>query len=83
MGFIFLDVKDIQQQEQYRRECGSRVLCLDGGGVRGLLQLTILREIERRMKMRIVDLFDWVVGTSTGGIIALALSYGLYMPNKL
>ena len=69
-------MKDLKGQEEYRTVCGSRILCLDGGGVRGLLQMTILREIERQTKMRIVDLFDWVVGTSTGGIISLALSYG-------
>ena len=69
-------VRDMKTHKRYQRECGSRILCLDGGGVRGLLQMTILREIERQMKMRIVDLFDWVVGTSTGGIIALALTYG-------
>ncbi len=69
-------VQDLKAHQQYRKVCGSRILCLDGGGVRGLLQMTILREIERQMKMSIVDLFDWVVGTSTGGIIALALTYG-------
>lgn len=70
-------VKKMITHETYRRKCGSRILCLDGGGVRGLIQMTILREIERRTQKKIVDLFDWIVGTSTGGIIALALSYGM------
>ena len=58
---------------------GVRVLCLDGGGVRGLVQLQILRELEERLAMRnetITSFFDYIVGTSTGGIITLALVYG-------
>lgn len=69
-------VKSMRMQEQYRRRCGSRVLCLDGGGIRGLLQMVTLREIERQTGKKIVELFDWIVGTSTGGIIALSLTYG-------
>ena len=55
---------------------GDKVLCLDGGGIRGLVQLEILREIEELTHRRIVDLFDWIVGTSTGGILALGMVYG-------
>lgn len=69
-------VKLLKLQEEYRRKCGSRILCLDGGGIRGLVQLTILEEIERRTDKRITELFDWIIGTSTGGIIVLALVYG-------
>ena len=69
-------MKKMRGQEEYRRRCGSRVLCLDGGGIRGLLQMATLREIERQAGMKIVELFDWIVGTSTGGIIALSLTYG-------
>ena len=72
-------VKSMKQYEEYRRVCGSRILCLDGGGIRGLLQMTILMEIEKLTGRKIVDLFDWIVGTSTGGIIALALTYGEYI----
>ena len=57
-------------------DTGSRVLCLDGGGVKGLIQIEILMQIEQKMKRKITELFDWIVGTSTGGIIALALVYG-------
>ncbi len=55
---------------------GSRILFLDGGGMRGLLEIEMLSQIEKRTGRRIVELFDWIVGTSTGAIIALALVYG-------
>ena len=55
---------------------GDHVLCLDGGGLRGLIQVEIMRHIEEVTHQRIVDLFDWIVGTSTGGILALGLVYG-------
>ena len=47
---------------------GVRVLTLDGGGVRGIIELAILKEIEDRvgLGLPISDLFDLVVGTSTG-----------------
>ena len=56
---------------------GSRILFLDGGGIKGLVELEILMQIEEQTGQAIADLFDWIVGTSTGGIIALALVYGM------
>ncbi len=55
---------------------GQRILCLDGGGLKGLILIEVLIYIEKLTKKKIVDLFDWIVGSSTGGIIALALVYG-------
>lgn len=69
-------VTQLQKEVDLRRRFGSRILCLDGGGVRGLVQIEVLRQIEKRTGKKITDLFDWIVGTSTGGIIALALVYG-------
>ncbi len=57
---------------------GSRILFLDGGGMKGLLEIEMLSQIEKRTGRRIVELFDWIVGTSTGAIIALGLVYGNY-----
>ena len=62
---------------------GESVLCLDGGGIRGLVQLEILRHIEDLTHRRIVNLFDWIVGTSTGGILALGLVYGVCCLSKI
>ena len=55
---------------------GQRILCLDGGGLKGLILIEVLIHIEKLTGRKIVELFDWIVGTSTGGIIALALVYG-------
>ena len=71
-------VRRLQQQARYQRRFGSRILCLDGGGIRGLIQLAVLQELENRTGKSVTELFDWIVGTSTGGIIALAMVYGTY-----
>ncbi len=51
-----------------------RLLAIDGGGIRGLLPAMLLADLERRTNRPIVDLFDMIVGTSTGGLLALALA---------
>jgi patatin-like phospholipase/acyl hydrolase len=51
-----------------------RVLSIDGGGIRGVIPAAVLTEIERRASRTVSELFDLVAGTSTGGIIALALT---------
>ncbi|KAF2773221.1 hypothetical protein EJ03DRAFT_323724 [Teratosphaeria nubilosa] len=55
---------------------GVRVLSLDGGGIRGIVQLEVLRAIEVSMggHLPVQAFFDLIVGTGTGGMIALALS---------
>ena len=58
-----------------RQRKGDRVLCLDGGGIKGLILVELLSCIEEITDKKIIDLFDWFVGTSTGGILALALVY--------
>ncbi|KAH3741359.1 85/88 kDa calcium-independent phospholipase A2-like [Dreissena polymorpha] len=55
---------------------GDRILSLDGGGIRGLIMLEILDEIEQEAGKPIKDLFDWIGGTSTGGLIALGIAKG-------
>ena len=54
---------------------GDRVLCLDGGGIKGLILIEMLMAIEQITGKRIRELFDWIIGTSTGGILALAMVY--------
>ncbi|RSL53134.1 hypothetical protein CEP54_010562 [Fusarium duplospermum] len=56
-------------------EMGIRVLALDGGGVRGIVELVALQELEARLGgVPIASFFDLIVGTSTGGIIAAGLA---------
>lgn len=57
----------------------TRILCIDGGGIRGLIPARVLVEVERRLQVasgdddaRISDHFDLIAGTSTGGILACA-----------
>ncbi len=54
-----------------------KVLCIDGGGIRGIYSSTILEDFEEKFKCRIADYFDLICGTSTGGLIALALSLNI------
>lgn len=51
-----------------------KILSIDGGGIRGLIPALILAAIEQRTQRPIADLFDLIVGTSTGGVIALGLT---------
>ena len=51
-----------------------RVLAIDGGGIRGIIPALVLAELEDRTGHRAADLFDLVAGTSTGGILAAALT---------
>ncbi|KAL8199356.1 hypothetical protein R6Q57_012924 [Mikania cordata] len=56
------------------------VLSLDGGGVRGIIQATILSFLEFKLQeidgpaARIADYFDVIAGTSTGGLMATMLT---------
>jgi patatin-like phospholipase/acyl hydrolase len=65
------DSKSIQTSHPFQ------ILCLDGGGIKGLFSAAILAHLEEDFHIKITDYFDLIVGTSTGGIIALALGIGL------
>lgn len=51
-----------------------KILSIDGGGTKGLYSAKIIDEIEKEYNSSICDHFDLLCGTSTGGLIALALS---------
>jgi patatin-like phospholipase/acyl hydrolase len=51
-----------------------RVLSIDGGGIRGIIPAKVLADLELRAGRPVAKLFDLVVGTSTGGILALGLT---------
>jgi patatin-like phospholipase/acyl hydrolase len=52
----------------------KKLLSIDGGGIRGIVPATFLTELERRTGSHTSSLFDVITGTSTGGILALALT---------
>ncbi|MBI9034012.1 MAG: patatin-like phospholipase family protein, partial [Bacteroidales bacterium] len=52
------------------------ILCLDGGGIRGILTLQLLKKVEQIAGIPCYKIFDMVSGTSTGGIIAGLIALG-------
>jgi patatin-like phospholipase/acyl hydrolase len=48
----------------------ARILCIDGGGIRGIIPALVLTFIEERTQKPISKLFHMIAGTSTGGILA-------------
>ena len=75
-------MNDVQRPAGFSRFLGrqtqpTRVLSIDGGGIRGIISAMVLADIERRVGKPIAEIFDLVVGTSIGGLVGLAL----VMPN--
>ncbi|KAM2707623.1 hypothetical protein EV1_036581 [Malus domestica] len=56
---------------------GLRILSMDGGGMKGLATVQILKAIEKGTGKQIHELFDLICGTSTGGMLAVALGIKL------
>ena len=60
-----------------------KILSIDGGGIRGIFPAMYLANIEKELKLKgslnwqIYQNFDLICGTSTGGILAIALSLGI------
>lgn len=59
-----------------------RILALDGGGIKGTFTASVLSTLQEQSSVRVQDSFDLIVGTSTGGILALGLGLG-FQPDKL
>lgn len=75
----------LTRDEHFQRAGRKRILALDGGGLRGILSLGMLRRVEGLLKerhgndeaFRLCHYFDLIAGTSTGAIIAAALATGM------
>ena len=53
------------------------ILSVDGGGIRGIIPLACLVQLEKKEGKPAPELFDMVAGTSTGAIIAGGIALGL------
>lgn len=53
-----------------------KILAIDGGGIKGVFPASFLAHVEDNIDGNINEYFDLIVGTSTGGIIALGLGMG-------
>jgi len=58
------------------RRLNRRILCIDGGGIKGVFPASFLATVEDAVGKPVSKFFDLIVGTSTGGIIALGLGLG-------
>ncbi len=54
-----------------------QILSLDGGGLKGLFGAALLAQVEQDLGTSLVDHFDLIVGTSTGGLVALGMGAGV------
>jgi patatin-like phospholipase/acyl hydrolase len=49
------------------------ILSIDGGGIRGIIPAVILESLQKALGRELHEVFDLIAGTSTGGLIALAI----------
>src|SRR5262245_40991589 len=68
---------DPSHHDQLRCYSMFRILSLDGGGIKGVFTASVLASLEADTKLKIIDHFDLIAGTSTGGILAIGLGLGL------
>lgn len=64
------------EKEKNSEKKTVRILTIDGG--EGIIPARILSNLEERTRQNVSDLFDFIVGTSTGGFSALYLT----VPNR-
>ena len=68
---------------------GPVLLSLDGGGIRGLVEVAVLNELESMLMDMdpnfkfLSDYFDWLIGTSTGSFVTIGLAYQKLRPRTI
>jgi patatin-like phospholipase/acyl hydrolase len=66
----------MESKPEERERAHFRILSLDGGGIKGAFTAAVLAALEKQTGCRVVDHFDLIAGTSTGGILAIGLGLG-------
>jgi len=72
-------------EEKINKSAPHKLLAIDGGGMRSLISLELLTEIERLLQQAegrddsfvLADYFDYIAGTSSGSIVASCLALGM------
>ena len=71
-------LQKLRAQQPWPADKPFRILSIDGGGICGILPVSVLAELENRYLdgQSVAQHFDLIAGTSIGGIIALGLAHG-------
>lgn len=81
------EVQELPQPEPEPKRPEERyILCIDGGGMRGIIPVVYLQHLESKIRQHrgnddIARYFDYIAGTSTGGLITLALTCDSTLPH--
>ena len=61
----------------------KRILCLSGGGVRGMAQVMVLAKLEQEFGRPLYEVYDLIAGTSVGAINASLIATGAISMSEL
>jgi patatin-like phospholipase/acyl hydrolase len=69
-------MKPMRGQANSTQPSVRRILCIDGGGIKGAQPAAFLAALEKGVDRPIGEYFDLIAGTSSGGILAIGLALG-------
>lgn len=69
-------IPEIMHSLTYKIHNGHKILSLDGGWMRSLIQIEILEQLEIFTGQNVTEIFDTFIGSSSGALIILGLVYG-------
>jgi hypothetical protein len=74
------DINNIQNNTMANQQIEKKrvkILCIDGGGMRGLSCIPVLEKLEQTLGKPLSKHFDLIVGTSAGSMLATAVSINM------